>query len=138
MKLRSARVDDLDAVCALDPLTRGDAARRKRIRAAFEEGFGWVAEADGVLLGFALAGPWFYGHPFLELLVVRESARRHGVGRALVRAVEARFAGAKLFTSTNQSNAPMQRLLASLGYTPSGVIHNLDPGDPELVFVRLG
>src|SRR5262249_33672873 len=84
------------------------------------------------------AGPWFFGHPFLELLVVRESSRRRGVGRALVRAVEARFAGAKLFTSTNQSNAPMQRLLASLGYTPSGVIHNLDPGDPELVFVRLG
>jgi len=40
----------------------------------------------------------------------------------------------KLFTSTNESNQPMQQLLSVLGYVPSGVIHNLDPGDPELVF----
>ena len=138
MKLRSARVDDLVAVCALDPRTGGDPARRGRVHEAFRDGLGWVAEADGDLLGYAIAGPWFYGHPFLELLVVRESARRRGLGRALVREVEAHFAGAKLFTSTNQSNEPMQRLLASLGYTPSGVILNLDPGDPELVYVRLG
>ena len=40
----------------------------------------------------------------------------------------------KLFTSTNQSNTPMQALLALLGYVRSGVIDNLDPGDPELVY----
>ena len=28
----------------------------------------------------------------------------------------------------------MQALLDSLGYVPSGEIHNLDPGDPELVY----
>jgi hypothetical protein len=32
----------------------------------------------------------------------------------------------------------MQALLNRLGYTPSGVIHNLDEGDPEIVcFKRL-
>jgi hypothetical protein len=31
----------------------------------------------------------------------------------------------------------MQRLLASLGWRPSGVILNLDSGGPELVFVRM-
>jgi len=28
----------------------------------------------------------------------------------------------------------MRALLATLGYVPSGVIENLDPDDPELVF----
>jgi hypothetical protein len=35
-----------------------------------------------------------------------------------------------LFASTNESNVPMQALLDSLGYVQSGIINNLDPGDP--------
>ncbi len=42
----------------------------------------------------------------------------------------------KLFTSTNQSNRPMQKLLEKLGYQPSGYIENLDEGDPELVYFK--
>lgn len=30
----------------------------------------------------------------------------------------------------------MRSLLSAAGFEPSGVIHNLDPGDPELVYVR--
>ena len=45
--------------------------------------------------------------------------------------------GEKLWTSTNQSNAPMCALLSRLGFILSGQIDNLDDGDPELVFVRL-
>ena len=41
-----------------------------------------------------------------------------------------------MFTSTHASNLPMQALLAKSGFEPSGIIHNLDPGDPELVYVR--
>jgi hypothetical protein len=36
----------------------------------------------------------------------------------------------KLFTSTNES------LLREQGFEASGVIHNLDEGDPELVFFQ--
>lgn len=42
----------------------------------------------------------------------------------------------KQFTSTNLSNVPMQALLAKLDYLLSGVLHHLDEGDPELVFVK--
>ena len=38
--------------------------------------------------------------------------------------------------ATNLSNLPMQALLAKLNYQLSGVIHNLDEGDPELVFFK--
>jgi len=42
----------------------------------------------------------------------------------------------KLFTSTNQSNVPMQGLLATLEFARSGLIENLDDGDPELVYFK--
>lgn len=30
----------------------------------------------------------------------------------------------------------MQNLLKKLGYERSGIIHNLDPGDPELIYFK--
>ena len=42
----------------------------------------------------------------------------------------------KLFTSTNKSNVPMQKLMEKLKYKKSGIVHNLDPGDPELFFFK--
>jgi GNAT superfamily N-acetyltransferase len=69
------------------------------------------------------------------MLYVAQHHRRHGIGRALMQALAARCDAPKLFTSTNQSNRPMQQLVEGLGYIPSGVIHNLDPGDSELVYM---
>ena len=43
----------------------------------------------------------------------------------------------KIFTSTNLSNVLMQSLLSNLGYKLSGVIHNLDEDDPELVYCKV-
>jgi hypothetical protein len=43
---------------------------------------------------------------------------------------------AKLFTSTNLSNVPMQMLLRKLAYKLSGVIHGLDENDPELIYCK--
>jgi len=42
---------------------------------------------------------------------------------------------AKLFTSTNLSNQPMQRLLARLGWRSVGIVYGLDEGDPELFYL---
>ena len=42
----------------------------------------------------------------------------------------------KIFTSTNLSNLAMQALLVKLRYKLSGTIHNLDPDDPELVYMK--
>jgi RimJ/RimL family protein N-acetyltransferase len=42
----------------------------------------------------------------------------------------------KLFCTTNVSNHRMQRLPARSGFASCGFIDELDPGDPELVYVR--
>lgn len=62
--------------------------------------------------------------------------RRRGVGTALVRYVESSVSSRKLFTSTNKSNLPMQKLCESLGYQRSGIVENLDEGDPEIIYFK--
>ena len=53
-----------------------------------------------------------------------------------MRYIESACPGEKLFTSTNESNAPMQRLCEKLEYVRSGRIENLDEGDPEIVYFK--
>ena len=70
------------------------------------------------------------------MLYVHVDHRRSGTGAALLRHMESLCQTPKLFTSTNLSNLPMQSLLGKLEYELSGVIHNLDEGDPELVYFK--
>jgi GNAT superfamily N-acetyltransferase len=99
-------------------------------------GLSWMADICGAPAGYAIVSRRFFSRPFIELLAVAPDFRRAGVGGALLEACVAAIPGESLFTSTNQSNSPMQALLAKTGFEPSGVIENLDPGDPELVYVR--
>jgi RimJ/RimL family protein N-acetyltransferase len=40
----------------------------------------------------------------------------------------------KLFSSTNQSNDAMHKVYEANGFTKSGLIDNLDEGDPEIIY----
>lgn len=88
-------------------------------------------------VGYAVLRHDWFGWPFLEMLVVHPDHRRQGAGGALLRHLLAGLEGFRVFASANRSNLAMQSLLKSLGFIESGVIHNLDEGDPELVFVKL-
>lgn len=73
---------------------------------------------------------------FVHLLYIHPEHRRQGLGSKLLQHLESLCTTPKLFTSTNLSNLPMQSLLAKSGYSLRGVIHNLDEGDPELIYVK--
>ena len=133
MQVRSAVAEDIEAI---DPIARDSPERRRRIGEAIAAEQCVIAADRDRFLGYAVFDYSFYGNGFLALLVVSPESRRQGLGKSLVRSVEERCRTAKLFTSTNFSNLPMQLLLTQLRYQPSGVIHNLDPGDPELVFFK--
>ncbi|HQW36461.1 MAG TPA: GNAT family N-acetyltransferase, partial [Thermoflexales bacterium] len=109
--------------------------RRELIKRNVLAGNCYIALADGVL-GYVMLEYSFYGNGFVSLLYVSENARRMGAGSALMRHAESVCQTDKLFTSTNMSNAIMQALLDKLGYALSGVLHELDEGDPELVFFK--
>ncbi len=136
---RLAQPEDVDALIALDAIARHAPQRRSFIAQAIASRQCWVA-ADAhdasLLTGYGVLNDAFYDHPFIALVVVRESARRRGIAGAIMRTLEAQCRGSKLFTSTNASNAPMQGLLSKLGFIRSGQIDNLDEGDPELIFVK--
>ena len=70
------------------------------------------------------------------MLYIHPDYRRQGMGSKLIQHVESMCKTEKLFTSTNQSNLPMQGLLNKSGFVPSGFIDNLDEGDPEIVYFK--
>ena len=134
MEIREATLADLDGIISCDAAARREAARVELITRILASGACLVAERDGQVIAYTALEYTFFEYGFVPILYVAEPERRRGVGRALMEGAASRCRTRKLFTSTNQSNQPMQQLLKLLGYIPSGVIHNLDPGDPELVY----
>jgi RimJ/RimL family protein N-acetyltransferase len=96
----------------------------------------WVAEHDSAIACYGVVTANFFNRDFIELFYVSEPTRRGGVGDALLETIERARTARRLFTSTNESNAAMRALLDRLNYRPSGTILNLDPDDPDLVFVK--
>jgi len=139
LAIRPALAGDADLAIAMDPGAAHSDHRRDWLRRAFAGEKGRLARLallDGQPAGFAVTGE-FFSNPFLDLIVTAEAARRRGVAAALMSEIEQAHAGQKLFVSTNRSNQVMRGLLTRRGYLASGQVDHLDPGDPELFFVRL-
>jgi ribosomal protein S18 acetylase RimI-like enzyme len=134
--IRRAIAADVEAVIGCDPVAARQPARREFICRSIDAGACFVAISGGRMVGYGVLEYTFYGNGFLSMLCVAKAFERRGIGSALVRHIERECRTPKLFTSTNASNASMRALLAKLGFEPSGVIENLDDGDPELVFVK--
>ena len=132
--IRPAQSTDLIPLCALDSYALEHPERRDAIAAWIEARACRVAEVAGDIAGYGVLTNAFFDQPFIEIVMVSDRWRGRGVGRALVAHFQATCTGAKLFTSTNASNIPMQRLLLKSGFKASGRIDNLDENDPELVF----
>lgn len=113
----------------------GSAERHSEISEAAEHGRMRVAVADGDTAGFSVVAPWFFDTPFLALVYVRSALRGQGVGSRLLEDFEQAH-GPRVFTSTNLSNARMQRLLRSRLWAPCGMLNGLDEGDPEIFFAK--
>lgn len=129
--IKTAAESDFEYLLDLDPFRRGDL-----IRHAIDQDECYIAVYDGVIKGFAIMNYSFFSNAFIELLMVAEKDRRCGVGTALLDFLFAVCNTPKLFTSTNKSNEPMQKLLGKTGFTFCGQIDALDEGDPELFYVK--
>ena len=134
MLIRDATLDDRDDILAIDRVARRQPERVEFIRRSLLSATCLVAEGDGQVIDYGVLEYTFFSQGFVSMLFVAERARRQRIGTALMEALAARCSTRKLFTSTNESNRPMQFLLGRLGYVPSGIIENLDVGDPELVY----
>jgi N-acetylglutamate synthase-like GNAT family acetyltransferase len=137
LEIRQATRGDNDAIVQLDGAVLGQPLRSAFISRAVEAGQCYVASiGKGSIVGCAALEYTFFEQGYVSLLYVRSDHRRKGVGSRLMRHMESVCRTPKLFTSTNQSNGPMQSLLTKMGYFESGAIENLDEADPELVYVK--
>ena len=136
ISIRPAIENDIEALCSLDLVARREGERREFIRREVASGNCFVAVSGETVMGYGVLNYTFYDNGCIDMLYVDSEHRRRGAGEALLRHMESICRTPKLFTSTNLSNLRMQSLLAKSGYGLSGVIHNLDEGDPELVYFK--
>ncbi|WP_030251220.1 GNAT family N-acetyltransferase [Streptomyces sp. NRRL S-455] len=137
--IRHADVSDWPGLVGIDSIAAsGDDVRRVSIRRWCEQGSVLLAEDASGLLGYSVLEYTFFEQGFITMVTVAPTARRRGVGARLLKATEAACTSPKLFTSTNVSNHPMQLLLQRVGWSPVGLLHGLDEGDPELFYLCPG
>lgn len=137
VEVRPATLADLPYILAADETAEREERRYDYISGAIGGDHGRsikVLILDDELVGFAVMGE-FFGHPFLELIATSPHVRRRGVASALMANLEVNLQDDRMFVSTNESNDIMRQLLVKRGYRVSGMVENLDPGDPELFFV---
>ncbi|MEM9006107.1 MAG: GNAT family N-acetyltransferase [Cyanobacteria bacterium P01_F01_bin.86] len=134
--IRQAVPDDISTLSDLDQIARGSPDRRAFIQDAVKNKRAWVVEIPDGIIGYGVISHRFFGRSFIDLIYIAETLRSSGYGPKLVAFLEGQSQSNDLFTSTNKSNSHMQHVLEKLGYERSGVIHNLDPDDPEIVYVK--
>lgn len=137
VSIRHADVSDLTEILGVDPrATRGDAERIEYLASAIELDDCFVAIDGDAVCGFVVVKRrHFYDRDFIDLLMVAADHRRAGLGGELMRTAAATATTTDVFTSTNESNLPMQALLNSEGWVFSGKIVGLDDRDAELVYL---
>jgi GNAT superfamily N-acetyltransferase len=133
--MRQATPDDVEFVVGLDAMVPGTPRAEAWYRLQIEAGNCTLARVDGQRVAYAIVHRGFFRRDFLSMLVVDPEFRRRGIARALFEHAERRCSG-DVFTSTNESNLRMQKVLERLGYERSGHIDNIDPGDRELIYYK--
>ena len=136
ISIRLANESDVATLCSLDLVARRENQRQKFIRRSVASGACFVAISEEEVIGYGVLNYTFYDNGWIDMLYVHSDHRRCGAAEALLRHLESLCETSKLFISTNLSNLAMQSLLVKLEYVLSGIVHNLDEGDPEIVYFK--
>ena len=129
-------MSDLHAVLRIDRTSDRDSELGRFLASKIQQEECFLAEDKGSVVGTLILTYHFFSQGFIELVIIDREHQRRGIGTALMRFAESQCKTSKLFSSTNLSNQPMMNLFSSLGYIESGVIENLDDGDPEIVYFK--
>ena len=136
IEIRLPRTTDAPGCAELAAIVIGPDRAGPFIKSHLERHHLMVAEAAKEIVGFlAYRTDWFQC-TFVSLVVVRDDFRRKGIAREFFKSVEAVSSSPRIFSSTEETNAPSIRMHTALGFQPSGYIDNLPQGVRELLFYK--
>lgn len=136
MFVTKATIADLSSLSKIDSRILGNENRKSKIEQYILNEQCILSSLNGETVGFACYDESFFECCFIQLVIVNPDFRRLGLASLLIRYIEEHCPTPKLFTSTNESNTTMQQVCHSLGFVKSGIIENLDDGDPEWVYFK--
>ncbi|MBC5810972.1 MAG: GNAT family N-acetyltransferase [Candidatus Eremiobacteraeota bacterium] len=131
--IREAHARDLAAILTIASTLPWDKTRY--LTDALANGHAFVAEGEDGVVAFAVWNREFFSLPFLWLVVTEPHHRGFGIATRLLEEFERRAGPGRVFSSTNASNATMQRIFERFGYERCGDL-DLDPGDREIFYVK--
>lgn len=137
MNIRKATMADYDRLVALDTAAHHQHVRQQQIRSWIRAEHCYRVGRAEVVVGYGVLTYHFFGNGFIDMIMIGNAFRRQGAGKALIQHFRQLCQTPKLFSSTNLSNQPMQKLLISSGFRESGIIENLDENDPEIVYISV-
>lgn len=136
MITRYANINDTIEILRMDEKVIHSSSRSGYLSEMIDHHRCLVAEQNASISGFLTFDTNFFGYWFISLVIVDPAYRQKGIATALIKHLEKLCPTSKLFTSTNQSNLPMHNLCDRLGYLKTGIIENLDEGDPEIIYFK--
>lgn len=135
--IRPADYPDIDAILSFDQMAQAGSSRIKQIEKWVDKHEAYVLEQDKRIVGFAALEYTFFSCGFLAMLYFDAAYRQRGLGGLFMQYLEDHCATQKLFTSTNQANSSMLKMLTKRGFVPSGIVNNLDGSDAELLYFKM-
>ncbi|WNF38981.1 GNAT family N-acetyltransferase [Bacillaceae bacterium IKA-2] len=131
-----ANIEDLDKIVSRDSEVIGNTSRLSYFEKSIELGHCIIAKEDDDIVGFLIYDTNFFECAFISLVIISPSNRRKGFASLLLDYMMSKSPTTKVFSSTNRSNISMQRVFDSNGFMQSGIVENLDEGDPEIIYFK--
>ncbi|WP_042148326.1 GNAT family N-acetyltransferase [Paucisalibacillus sp. EB02] len=130
------QLEDVESIVTVDREVINNDSRRGFIEKAVEENRCIVVKQQGKIVGFLIYDTNFFNCSFISLIIVLPKVRRKGYATSLMDYFINISPTEKVFSSTNQSNKAMQKVFIANGFVQSGIIENLDAGDPEIIYFK--
>ncbi|MCT8137813.1 GNAT family N-acetyltransferase [Anaerobacillus sp. CMMVII] len=132
-----AQIYDLDDIIEIDRAIFGNDSRREYIKKTIHEARCIVVKKEEDVVAFLTYDTHFFECSFISLVIVSPLERRKGYATSLLEYFVEIAPTDKIFSSTNRSNEIMQHVFKANGFVESGIIENLDEGDPELIYFKM-
>ncbi len=136
MKVVTAQLRDLNTIVQVDRQVIGNTSRKDFIEQAIKQGRCILVNENEDVAGFLIYDTHFFECTFISLVIVSPAKRRKGIASQLMNDLVRTAPTDKIFSSANRSNKSMQKVFEANGFVESGIVKNLDEGDPEIIYFK--